>query len=385
LGVQKTKSISIIFIGDFPEGDQKNARLKCIGNRFVENGWEVEFVSMYPTSFSKNRDGGQSNQWNGIPVRHILNWDDYPSLFAIRILQLFATHLFFLFYILRISLSKQVLYFYTPQWIGTLPGLLLAKLCRNKIIVDQTDLHSTTQYRWLHRIEEYLVAKATDALVVISPYLLNHFTSLKKSNLYLVPIMVDMKRFESKVMLQAKLLGYIGSFSEKDGISDILKGFKASLVHYPELKLRMIGRDYFQSNTLKLLRELGIEGKVELTGRVNYDSIPKRLLECDTLIMNRDLSAFSETGYPIKLGEYFATNRPVLMSDGSGYQTLFDDKDTVIKYESGSALSFVDAVTYRYTNTKKAEDISNNGYKFAFEYFKGNKVAQKIVDIATKL
>lgn len=383
--MKDSKSIALVFTGDFPEGDQKNARLKCIANSFRENGWSVEFVSMYPTSFSKSSIEKQLNQWNGIPIKHILNWSNYPKFFPARVIQLCLTNMFLSFYIFRNIFKSGLYYFYTPQFVGTLLPMLFTRLLGKKIIVDQTDLHSTTGLKYLHVIEEYLVGKVSNYLLVISPFLFEHFKTIKKRNIHLIPIMVDIHRFESNIEPQNKLLGYIGSFSAKDGISDMLKGFKVCLNDDPKLRLRLIGRDPYNFDTTKLINQLGIEESVELTGRVTYDSIPKRLLECDTLIMNRDLSSFAETGYPIKLGEYFATKRPVLMSEGKGYQRIFNDKKEVIKYNSGDTSSFSKAVKFRYENIDATLRISYEGYKYAMEHFDSSKVAQKIVNIADNI
>ena len=61
-------SIALIFSGDFPEGNTKNSRLKSLGLRAKEEGWNVKFVTLYPYQFSNSHGHDQMNEWNNIQV-----------------------------------------------------------------------------------------------------------------------------------------------------------------------------------------------------------------------------------------------------------------------------------------------------------------------------
>ena len=49
----KKPKIGLVFIGEFPEGEVLNSRIRNIGSGFIRNYWSCDFISLYPTSFSK--------------------------------------------------------------------------------------------------------------------------------------------------------------------------------------------------------------------------------------------------------------------------------------------------------------------------------------------
>jgi glycosyltransferase involved in cell wall biosynthesis len=120
---------------------------------------------------------------------------------------------------------------------------------------------------------------------------------------------------------------------------------------------------------------------VEVTGTVTFQDIPCLLKECDTLIMNRDSSAFSSFGYPIKLGEYFACSKPVLMSNGGGFSDDFEDGNQVFKYTVDSAESLSNTMLYRYDNAEESDAVAKRGYLFAKDHFDSRTIGPLVAKI----
>ncbi len=384
-GDNKVKKIVLIIPNDFPNGEKNNARIKAIGENLQSLSWEVTYVSLMPTRFVKNADARQPSSWKNATVVHILNWTSFPKYFPIRMAQIIACQLGFLVYLIRNSRSFDVLYFYTPQWLGTLSGLVLSKTLGHKIVVDQTDLHSAYRFSWWHKSEEFIVGRLPDLLLTISSFLYSHFHNFKKTGVEKFSILVDLDRFKLEINNEKHVLGYVGSFADKDGIQLMLEAVSIARSIYPDIRLRLIGRDPFPLKTESLIIEYSLEEIVERTGSVDYMDIPKLLLECDTFIMNRNSSQFAETGYPIKLGEYFACNRPVLMSDGPGYSEDFTHLQEAIKYKVDDAQALADAIVFRYENDTLAREVSQRGYEYAVAHFDSKKQVKKLVKILNEL
>ena len=193
------KKIAIVIPNDFPNGKKNNARIKAIGENLQSLSWEVTYVYLMPTRFANNMNTRQPSNWKDIPVIHILNWISFPKCFPIRILQIIACQLGFLGFIARNCRSFDVLYFDTTQWIGTLPGLLLSKTLGSKVVVDQTDLHSTYRFKLWHKSEEFIVGRLPDLLLTISSFLFSNFIALKKTRVEQFSILVDLARFNRQV------------------------------------------------------------------------------------------------------------------------------------------------------------------------------------------
>lgn len=159
-------------------------------------------------------------------------------------------------------------------------------------------------------------------ILAISINIDQHFKNLGAKQILRFPIMVEVERFNIDVKARKQLIGYIGSFGPKDGIDFMLRGFKQAQIKIPNLKLRLIGCNLEFPHLKKLIIKLDLEKSIELIGKVDYEDIPRLLMECDTFIMNRTSSKYASFGYPIKLGEYFACNRPTLMSNGWSKWTI---------------------------------------------------------------
>ena len=226
---------------------------------------------------------------------------------------------------------------------------------------------------------EYTTAKCSTFLLAISNNIAKHFNSFGTKNITHFPIMVDIKRFSVEVNAKYQILGYIGSFAPKDGIDLMLTALKESLETLPGLKLRLIG-DHCEFPELNyMIDNLKLRDSVEVLGKVSYEQIPTYLKECDSLIMNRNSSKFSETGYPIKLGEYFACKRPVLMSDGPGFSEDFTHLKEAIKYTADDAQALADAIVFRYENEQLAQEIAQRGYDYALTHFDSKKQVKKLI------
>jgi len=377
------KKLAICFAGDFPEGDKKNARLKSIATELSQNNWESTFISAFPTRFSEGNAVQQGKIWNKYKVVHAGNWSQHPKYRMLRILQILYCQLRFAGFLFGNRKKFDAFYFYTPQFIGVLPGLLLLRIFSRRIVVDFTDLHSSFLLRKVHLLEEWLVARWAPKLLVISVFLYKHFVNLRV-DVKKFGILVHLERFNVVVHHIPFTIGYIGSYGAKDGIHEILEAFAVAFKRDARLRLRLIGKQN-DNKVLSQIKKLNITSSVEVLGASTYEAIPVLLKECDTFIMNRNSSQFSETGYPIKLGEYFACNRPVLMSDGPGYSEDFSHLQEAIKYKVDDAQALADAIVFRYENEMLAWEVSQRGYDYAVAHFDSKKQVKKLVEILDEL
>lgn len=66
-----------------------------------------------------------------------------------------------------------------------------------------------------------------------------------------------------------------------------------------------------------LISKLGDLEDVLLTGRFNEKEYYQELANADVLLMIRTNSSFANAGFPYKLGEYIATQNPVICTNVS--------------------------------------------------------------------
>ncbi|MDB4160845.1 glycosyltransferase [Bacteroidia bacterium] len=379
------KRLAIIFSGDFPEGNTKNARLKTIADSLKSEGWFSTFVSVFPTKFSSSIQTSQPRQWNEFSIVCTSVSRRYLQPKILRYIQIISGQLGLLVWILSTSFKYDAYYFYCPRFTDTIVGLRLLKVLRKKIIVDQTELFSSNSTSRLHTKEEEWIAKYSDVLLVISKRLYSYFSSFKTRTLAKFPIMTDHNRFAIERNGIPYTMGYIGSFAEKDNIKLLLEATLLLVPKFPKLSLRLIGYSPNMQELKRTIMDMGIENNVEVTGTVAYEDIPWLLKECDTLLMNREESNFATYGYPIKLGEYFACSKPVIMSDGIGFSDDFTHRKEVYKYTVGDANALAETVAYRYRNIGESNAIAIRGYEYSKDHFASSKLVPHLANMLNQL
>jgi len=383
--VKSNTKLALLFSGDFPEGNTKNARLKAIASSLSDQDWDSTFISVMPSKFNKNLGYPQPKKWQGFKIEFSSISRKYPSVFVLRLIQIAMGHLGIIAFVLFSSRTYDTLYFYNPRWMDTLPSLILSSWLGRKTIVDQTELFSTGKNRKIHLSEERLVSKHASKILAISKKIQTHFQSSRSDKVELFPIVVDFHRFDIETEEQKYMMGYIGSFAPKDGVHLLLDAVSILIPKLPKIKLRLIGHNPKLQELVAEVETRGLQDYVEITGTVTFQEVPWLLQECDTLIMNRDSSAFASFGYPIKLGEYFACNKPVLMSDGGGFSDDFEDGNQVYKYTVDSAESLSDKVMYRYNNIGESDAVAKRGYIFAKDHFDSRIIGPLLANILREL
>ena len=132
---------------------------------------------------------------------------------------------------------------------------------------------------WLEKI----ALKGADHLLSVSRYTAEKTASIFKlsKGIHIVPNMVDVEHFRPlEFKVEPETLLYFGSLIRKKGILDLARTFNLVVKDYPEVTLKLIGkdvRDIFENNsTLELFKqELSSEAssKFEYFPEVTYEEI----------------------------------------------------------------------------------------------------------------
>ncbi len=381
------KRLAIFFSGDFPDGNMHNARLKGIGSELGKHQWRSDYISIFPSRYSSTKSEPQISSWEGLLVKYLSIGTTYFSNKFLRVLQIISGHIHLLFFLLRNHKKYDAYYFYMPLITDTLWAVFLMSIFGKTIIVDQTELFSSraSKFKWIHKFEEEVCAKAADGLVVISKNLQEHYLNCYNTKSYVLPIFVDLKRFTTPCNAEPGVIGYVGSFRPKDGLEYVLNEFSKAVKSLGDLKLRLFGYAYNLDELKSKISNLGLNEKVQLTGKLDYDDIPSALKSCDSLIMNRTHEEFSTFGYPWKLGEYLASNRLILMSDSGGFSEDFIDKKHLLKYKGQKDSSLSEVINYRYSKGFDESTVLNNAYEFVLKNFDQTQNVSNFKDFINQL
>lgn len=353
-------------VGDFPEGNARNQRIKAVAQALSQLGISTEIRILKP-NFHWQEHYAKEGQWNGIPYRFRSRLNIRSGFFRKihRIWIQFLDHCS----TLLTARNSELHYFYTPRSTDKIGSLYAASIRGAQIIVDQTERFSTRR-TWPHRWEEKLISKRAHHVLCLSKYTEQYMRSLNGKALILSSnIVVDFERFNNINMEPTtQRIGYLGSFDEKDDVEGIIRAFELAKQQLPDLNLRLIGYDR-SGRCAERVKGSAYSTDMVYTGGLDEKELIKELMSCDTLILNRKNDAFSTHGFPIKLGEYFAARRIVILSDIKGYAEDLMHGETVIKFKAEDIQGLSREIVSRYQGKYKVKAIVDNAYRYAQENF----------------
>ncbi len=390
------KRVIFFLGGDFPEGNGANSRIKAFSHALQAAGHEVQLLFLWATAF--NNEGINSHEkgvWENIPFRFITNNCKRAKTNIGKILQslrsLFAVSLFFI----KNHSQFDICYFYSPDIIFHWHLILLSKLFRKKIIFEQTELKSSYRdrkspshsfWRFFNHIDERNAQHFCNHLIVISKNLYTHYKDyVPKNRLTLIPIVVDLRRFTNHAEKQNGLIGYIGSFGYKDGVEGIINAFEIAHQENPSLRLRLIGFCENFEKIKAIIDAKQLNEKVELTGLVLYNQIPKLLEECELLIMNRIDTKFAHYGSPTKLAEYLASNVPTIVTNVGDVKDYLTHKFDTIIIEPENDIELSNAMLKRFEEFETYNKIGKQGRSTCEQKFSHEQQLKKLIEIIEKL
>ena len=119
-----------------------------------------------------------------------------------------------------------------------------------------------------------------------------------------------------------KLLTH-GVLVERYRVQTLIKAVPELLKEIPALKVEIVGDGEYQSKLEELARSLGVADRVDFTGRVPFKQIPAHIAAADVCVVA--IPTGVNPAIPLKLLEYLAMGKPVVVNYFSTIQAYFDD------------------------------------------------------------
>lgn len=217
-------------------------------------------------------------------------------------------------------------------------------------------------------------------VVGVSDNIIEQMKKYRIKNVHKIPNGIDTQKYISKQKSKFFMneygltdsdlvLGMVSSLSFEKNHQLVIKALKQ--IHYPGLKLLIVGNGALKDDITSLIHQTGLTDKVVLTG--TEENIVDVLSVIDIFL----LPSLVE-GLPIALLEAMACEKPVIASKVGEIPNVIQNKENGILVEPGNLQQLIDAINklicdkeLRHNLTKLARDTVINTYssnKMAFEY-----------------
>lgn len=203
-------------------------------------------------------------------------------------------------------------------------------------------------------------------------------------NVYLLPMSVDMNRFENlgKKPSDDFVIAYCGSSSfHKDGVDILIKAFDILANDNSEIRLKIAAFWENDGNRMMSMIDNSTSKRIEYVGELSKEEIPQFIMNASILVLPRPLSEQATYGFPTKLGEYLATGNPVCCTRVGEIDSYLVDRYSVFFTEPGSLNSLVSTLEEIILNPIKANEVGQHGKLAAYQHFDKDKHGAFLRDI----
>ena len=176
-------------------------------------------------------------------------------------------------------------------------------------------------------------------------------------NVHIWPSSVDEKNFdprrhlENRELTRDKLLVsdkfvliYHGVVSNERGLDELLQAIGLIREQAPEVVLLILGTGYSAERLRSVAIANGLVGKVIFHGRVPYEEVPLFLAAADAGVIPLPVQPQWSTQTPIKLLEYLAMEKPVILTETESHRWIVGKESHVFFCGKGTPQELANAI-----------------------------------------
>jgi glycosyltransferase involved in cell wall biosynthesis len=191
-----------------------------------------------------------------------------------------------------------------------------------------------------------------------------------------------------KLKLEGKFLilyhGALG-LGRTDGILAVINSLKTLRSRHKNITLLLLGGGDGLSLLKKAIRESQLEQAVLVHQSVDYSDVPKFIAACDLGIVPLPDSPNWRYQCPLKLLEYMAMGKVVIVTDIPAHRTVIGTCKCGIYVKSIDPMEIAEAIDYAYDNLEKLNEWGRLGKAIVEKEYSWKEVAEDLDNYLSKL
>lgn len=380
--------LSILTSSDFPYGMAMESFVRQLSLGLHANNVELEVVRLHGDRLNNIND-------TSIKCSNYLFKKPFENEF-IKFFEVLFHVLFIPFFVSYRKLFKReqaIIMYGLDRAYLVFPLTVSAKLFGLKTFRVNTEVYPEHTYasKWWRKplvlFNEFQIKyfdKYLDGIIVLSHFLkkLEIENGVKEKNILLIPHFINTdtttKKNSSIENNTIDRIGYCGNPSIANGILDLIDAFLIlNKKRTDEVELIIIGeiipslQQEISKHTLK---------NVIFTGKLNASEVSIELQKCNILVNPRRLGVSADSGFPTKIGEYFAAKKTVVATKVGDLNLYFKDKEELIFAEPNKPDSICNAIEYALQNRDIALQIAKRGNDWAINNLDYINNSKKLIE-----
>ena len=198
-------------------------------------------------------------------------------------------------------------------------------------------------------------------------------TTVVRNGASLEKFAVDMSKHDARksleLPLEKMLIMYVGSFARWKGVATLYRAWANIRAQFPNALLVLVGGEAGELIRFEECRDVGRDAQTLVLPHQRASLIPAYLASADLLILpNEPISEESiRFTSPIKLFEYMASGRPIVVSDMPSMREVLDDS-TATFFKAGDHRHLTEVLTALLCNPSDANVRAMKAQKLSKEY-----------------
>jgi glycosyltransferase involved in cell wall biosynthesis len=384
--------LSILTSSDFPYGMAMESFVRQLSLGLIANNIELEVVRLYGDRLNNLNDTNIrcSNYLFKKPINN-----EFFKFFEVLLHVLYTP--FFVCYRRLFKKEHIIIMYGLDRAYLVFPITIFAKIVGLKTFRINTEIYPYSSYasNWwrkplilFNELQIKYFDKYLDGIIVLSHYLkkIEIKNGVKENKILIIPhfIDVDVATISTCSIEKTKIdrIGYCGNPSIENGILDLIDAF---IILYEkrmkDVELIIIG-EIIPSVHQEIMKR--IMKNIIFTGKLTKSEVSTELQKCKILVNPRRLGVSADSGFPTKIGEYFAAKKTVIATKTGDLSLYFKDKQELIFAEPNSCVSICNAIDYALQNQELALQIAKRGNDWAINNLDFKNNSKKLIDFILK-
>lgn len=178
---------------------------------------------------------------------------------------------------------------------------------------------------------------------------------------------------------------YHGVLAENRGLIETIQAMSSVKEIFPQIELFILGKGLAYRQLVELVEQLKLRANVHFHDSVDYSQIPDYIAQTDVGIIPLPDKLCWQVSSPLKLFEYLAMARPVIVSPIEAHTSILGDCPAAIFLKSHSAKDISESIIAVYKMRDQLDQLGWEGRKFVMKNFTWDHQAFQLEKFAVSL
>ena len=176
-----------------------------------------------------------------------------------------------------------------------------------------------------------------------------------------------------------------GALTQSRGLQETVKAIKLLNSRYTGIAFFMLGDGKAKDELESLIKELNLEKNVFLHKPVPYEDVPKYITSCDLGILPFPNLNWWRVSSPLKLMEYLAMGKPVIVTDIEAHRAVLNNSPCGIFIKSHEPEEIAKGIEKAYHLKNELREMGKIGRELVIRKYTWDKQAENLINFLKAL